>query len=116
MGLKIQNFVTNVKDGVVTGNTAGTNVLSPKSGKRMTITSFVMQIYGVTSAGVVELVGEDGTKVSGQFYVDSDGLNVVKDAVRINLDTDEQLRLVNGTDGNVRWIVYLEELASVDAG
>lgn len=104
---------TNVEGGLITGATTGTTVVVPVSGKFMRVVGFRLQIYSVTSAGSVELVGISGTKVSAPIYVDSNGLNYVQDRIRVEMGQDEVLRLSNGTDGNVRWAVFFEEEASV---
>lgn len=105
--------LTNVQDGSKAG--AGTwNIVFPISGKKMRVIGFRLQVHTVTSAGVVELVGRNGTKVSGEIYVDTNGINYVQDRIRVSLAADEVLRLRNTSDGTVVWAAFIEDFASVD--
>ncbi len=102
---------TNVHDGARIG-TGNETIIVPNTGKRMEIVGFRMQIHTVTSAGIVELIGRNGTKVTGGVYVDTNGLNYVQDRIRVPMRPGEVLRLQNGTDGTVQWAVFIEEFES----
>lgn len=105
---------TNVEGGLISGATTGTTIVVPVSDKFMRVVGFRLQIYDVTSAGLVELIGKSGTKVSAPVYVDNNGLNYVQDRIRVEMGKNEILRLSNATDGKVRWAVFFEEEASVE--
>lgn len=109
----MQTPLTNVQDGSRAGSGTET-ILVPKSGKQIRILGYRLQVHTVTVAGVVELVGRNGTKVSGEVYVDSNGLQYVQDTIRVSMAVDEVLRLRNTTDGTVVWSVNVEDFASVD--
>ena len=105
---------TNVHGDLLEGASTGHNIVVPKSGKRMMVIGFRMQIYEVTTPGTVEFVGNQGTKISERVYADANGMNYVQDRIRVPLGQGEKIKLVNTTDGNVRWAVFIEEFASAD--
>lgn len=103
---------TNVHDGARIG--AGTEtIVTPNIGKRMRVLGFRLQVHTVTVPGVVELVGRSRTKISGEVYVDANGINYVQDRIRVEMGDGEVMRLRNTSDGTVQWAVFIEDFASV---
>jgi len=103
---------TNVHDGARIG--AGTEtIVVPNTGKQIRVLGFRIQVHTVTSAGLVEIVGRSKTKISGDIYVDSNGLNYVQDRIRVELGPGEVIRLSNTSDGTVQWALFIEDFASV---
>jgi hypothetical protein len=107
---------TNVRGGLLTGASALRVIVRPNTNKFMRIVGYRLQIYGVTTPGVVELKGRNGTVVSAPVYADSNGINYVQDGINIPLAVGESLMLSNTTDGNVRWAVSINEFDSTERG
>lgn len=107
---------TNVRGGLLTGASALKVIVRPNTNKFLRIIGYRLQVYGVTSAGVVELKGRNGTIVSAPVYADSNGINYVQDLINIPMVAGESLMLSNTTDGNVRWAVSFNEFSSTKRG